>query len=37
MSGEPIFVDEFDMADMRDKLSFEYATIWMLALKIVGG
>jgi len=29
MSGEPIFVDEFDMADMRDKLSFEYATIWM--------
>ena len=37
MSGEPIFVDEFDMADMRDKLSFEYATIWMLALKIVDG
>lgn len=29
MSGEPIFVDEFTVTDMRDKLSFEYATIWM--------
>lgn len=35
MSGEPIFVDEFTVTDMRDKLSFEYATIWSLQLDVV--
>ncbi|CAJ1349729.1 unnamed protein product [Effrenium voratum] len=29
MGGEPIFADETSITDTRDKLSFEYATIWM--------
>ena len=29
LSSEPIFADEIDYSDPREKLSFEYATIWM--------
>ena len=36
MSGEPIFVDEFTYTDMRDKLSFEYATIWSFGFSAGG-
>ncbi|CAK8998216.1 Uncharacterized protein SCF082_LOCUS5543 [Durusdinium trenchii] len=29
LGGEPVFLDEYTYSDARDKLSFEYATIWM--------
>ncbi|CAJ1349731.1 unnamed protein product [Effrenium voratum] len=29
LAGEPIFADEISLTDTRDKLSFEFSTIWM--------
>ena len=29
LGSEPIFADEVDLSDPREKFSFEYATIWM--------
>ena len=29
LNSEPIFADESDLSDLREKFSFEFATIWM--------
>eukprot|EP00913_Durusdinium_trenchii_P034544 g32317.t1 len=37
LGGEPVFLDEYTYSDARDKLSFEYATIWMSKLGLCAG